>query len=112
MSNQRATLPSSSEFIYAVLDYADKRNGEFHRSEPIREMGDYFNLTPEVRNKRTRQNNKTCVDDRTSWALSNLKNAKLLVSNKPGYFEITNLGREKLATADGEISRAYLLNLE
>lgn len=109
MSTKKSSIPSSSDFIYAILKFADKRTGEFHCSEAREAMARHFNLSPAEKRELTAGGNEVRYKNRTSRAMSNLKlYGDLLRSKRRGYYEITRRGREELKRSNGEITLAYL----
>ena len=109
MSAKKPLVPKSSKFIYAVLEYASERKGEFHRSEAMKWMVKHFELTPAAQREKTKGGHALRYENRTSRAISNLTNHKdLLRRKRPGFYEITARGRKELALSNGEITLAYL----
>ena len=105
-------IPTASRFNYAVLKYANKRGVEFHRSEVMEAMADYFNLSPVARSERTRGGNEFCYKIRTFRALSTFTcYGGLLRRTRLGYYKITDVGRKELKHTSGEtITLHYIKN--
>lgn len=73
MSAKKSSIPSSSDFIYAVLEFASKISGEFHCSEVREAMVRHFDLSPAEKQELTAGGNQARYENRTSRALSNLR---------------------------------------
>lgn len=112
MKGAKRLVPTASRFNYAVLKYASKRGEEFHRSEAIEAMVDYFNLSPAAMRERTREGNEFCYKIRTFRALSTFtRYGALLRRTRLGYYEITDLGKRELNRLSGEtITLHYIQN--
>ena len=108
MGGVNSSVPTMNDFMRPILEYASGRVGEFSLRESVRAMEEHFDLTPEARREMTRAGNVTRVYDRTSWAIMHLGKAGLLRSVRWGYHEITELGREEVASSSEEITASYL----
>ena len=95
---ENSSVPTMNDFMRPILEYADKKGGEFSLREVVEAMADYFDLTPEARDEMTEGGSVTRVYDRTSWSIMHMKKANLLRSVRRGYYEITDLGREELSS--------------
>jgi len=76
--------------------------------EAVGIMGDRFELTEEERNELLPTKSQTRLANRTNWAVSYLVRAELLSRPQRAWFEVTDLGRELLATKPSRIDVKFL----
>lgn len=107
MYGKTLPVPTSNDYIFAVLDWASRR-GEFERREAVDSMVAHFNLSDEAQMERTANGHALRHENRTMRAISNLKNAGFIAWKAPGRYEITDLGRRELATSGGKLTHGYL----
>ena len=112
--SKKSLVPTMNDFMRPILEYAAEKNGDFDRSDAAEAMAKHFNLSPTAKKERTREDNKPCYQDRTSWSICpHLHEAGLLHrtrSARSGYYEITDLGWEELASSNERITTTYLYN--
>jgi len=89
-------IPQFKEFILPTLkQYGD---GEHHAlSDTVERVADAMRIPTEDRNELLPSGKRTRLYDRVSWALTYLKQAKLLELVKRGVHRITTRGRDLLA---------------
>ena len=107
MSTRKSLVPGANEFHSAILEYASKRGRAFHRREAMEAMAKHFKLSPAAKSELTREGHAFRYENRTSRAISDLKNyGELLRRVAPGCYEITEKGKQELAS--GRASLSYL----
>ncbi len=73
-------------------------DGKIYRfREIVARMSEHFGLSDEERRQMLPSGNQALIDNRVGWARFYLKNAGLVKSEKRGYLEISEKGREYLA---------------
>jgi restriction system protein len=75
-------------------------------------MADHFTLTPDERAQMLPSGKAPVIRSRTGWALSYMKQAGLVTSPRRGWYEITPLGRDILATKPDRIDNDFLMRFE
>src|SRR5260221_14774433 len=101
-------IPTHEEAMLPVLRVL--ANGEAqHRRALADAMAEHFALTPEERAQMLPSNKAPVFRSRTGWALSYMKQAGLVGSPKRGFYEITPVGRELLASNPSKIDNDTLL---
>lgn len=87
-------MPSESEVSYPILKIC--YNGRIRHTgvELVKEVADWFNLTPKQREERTAGCNAEKIKDRTKWAVTHLCEAGLMHRPTDGKCEITATGKE------------------
>jgi restriction system protein len=83
-----------------------------HRRTLAERMADHFTLTPDERAQMLPSGKAPVIRSRTGWALSYMKQAGLVTSPRRGWYEITPLGRDILATQPDRIDNDFLMRFE
>lgn len=84
-------------------------DGKEHSIEQAREnMGSFFKLTDEDRKSLLPSGRQTVFSNRVAWAKVYLHHAGLLTSQRRGYFQISERGREALRENPPEINVKFL----
>lgn len=84
-------------------------DGEVRRARDIRSaMADHFDLTPEERDQFLPSGRQRVMDNRVGWALTHLAQAGLLRRPQRGSSQITDAGRQVLATHPERIDMKVL----
>ena len=78
--------------------------GMCKNSEARKRMCEYFHLTEEERSRLLPSGKTTFIDNRTNWAITYMRHARLLESPKRGVFSITERGKRVLASDPQEIT--------
>lgn len=100
-------VPDFEYFIRPTLQIMS--DGKLRSLEEIRSaVNSHFNFTPEELSETTRSGNNTKVNDRTTWALTYLRQAKLVESPQRAFAQITFEGLELLENAPNVITRDFL----
>lgn len=101
-------IPDYQSLMLPVLRIAG--DGNVHRfRDVIESLQQEFNLTDQEKRELLPSGTQSIFDNRVGWARSYLKQAALLISPKRGYFEITDRGKDLLATDVKRIDQALLL---
>lgn len=87
-------------------------DGSEHKfRDAVEQLAAHFEVTAEERNEMLPSGTAPLFDNRVGWAKTYLKQAGLLASPKRGFFLITDLGRQLLASnptrIDGEVLDRY-----
>lgn len=100
-------IPEFEHFILPTLNVLS--NGSLLSLDEIRSaIIAHFGFTEEELNEPTRSGNNTKVNDRTTWALTYLRQAGLAESPKRAFAQITFAGLELLENPPAIITRDYL----
>ena len=100
-------IPDYQTLMLPVLKLAS--DGQDHKfSQAVEELADKFNLTMEERNELLPSGSQAVFNNRVGWARSYLKQAGLLASPKRGFFNITERGKELLATNPSQVNTSVL----
>jgi len=84
-------------------------DGSEHKfSQAVEHLADEFELTTEERNELLPSGSQAVFNNRVGWARSYLKQAGLLTSSKRGFFNITEKGKELLATNPPKVDISVL----
>lgn len=83
-----------------------------HRRALADEMADQFRLTDEERARLLPSGKTPVIRSRTGWALAYLKQAGLVTSPRRGWYEITEAGKETLASHPDRLDNEYLTRFE
>lgn len=84
-------------------------NGRMHVREIRYAMADQFNLTADEREELLPSGRQRRISNRVGWAITDLVQAGVLVRPIRGEVEITDKGREVLASNPDGLTRQYLL---
>ena len=102
-------IPEFEYFIRPTLQTLS--DGKLRSLDEIRSaVYKHFNFTQEELSETTRSGNNTKVNDRTTWALTYLRQAKLVESPKRAFAQITFEGLELLEKAPEVITRDFLFD--
>lgn len=102
-------IPEFEYFIRPTLQILS--DGKLRSLDEIRSaVYTHFNFTPEELSETTRSGNNTKVNDRTTWALTYLRQAKLVESPQRAFAQITFEGLELLEKAPEVITRDFLFD--
>lgn len=99
-------VPDFQTLMRPVLELAAR--GETKISDAVEELSDVFELTETERGELLPSGKQTKMANRVHWARTYLKQAGLLKSPRRGFFEITDAGKEVLATSTEEINSKFL----
>lgn len=100
-------IPEFEHFILPTLTVLS--NGDLLSLDAIRSgVVKYFGFTPDELKETTRSGKNTKVNDRTTWALTYLRQAGLAESPKRAYAQITFAGLELLEEHPTLITRDFL----
>ena len=96
------TIPDYQTIMLPLLEYA--KNGKSNRfSDVIEYLGDKFELTDEEKRELLPSGKQVVFRNRVGWALTYLKKARLLDSQKRGFFQITQRGVDILGEKPDKI---------
>jgi restriction system protein len=88
-------------------------DGELHHRRALADtIADHFKLTVDERAALLPSGKAPVIRSRTGWALTYMKQAGLVQSPRRGWYEITALGREVLATGPNRIDNDFLLRFD
>lgn len=100
-------IPDYQTLMLPVLQLAaDEKVHKF--SHAVEALAERFKLTEEERGELLPSGSQAVFNNRVGWARSYLKQAGLLASPRRGFFTITPLGKELLASNPGRIDAAAL----
>lgn len=100
-------IPDYQTLMLPVLKLA--ADGSEHKfSQAVEQLADEFELTTEERNELLPSGSQAVFNNRVGWARSYLKQAGLLASSKRGFFNITEKGKELLATNPPKVDISVL----
>lgn len=101
------TIPDYQTIMLPLLKYAkDGTNNRF--SDAVENLSDEFGLTDEEKNTKLPSGKQYIFRNRVGWALTYLKKARLLDSQKRGFFQINQRGIDVLAKNPNKIDVNYL----
>jgi len=101
------SIPDYQAFMLPLLRYAS--DGKEHKkSDAVGDLSDEFNLSKEDREALLPSGSQLIVVNRIGWARTYLKKAGLLSAPKRAVFQITDRGRELLATNPKEVKTKTL----
>lgn len=104
-------IPTHEEAMLPVL--VELRDGQLHHRRALADaMADHFKLTESERAAMLPSGKAPVFRSRTGWALSYMKQAGLVHSPRRGWYEITPLGRDALATNPERIDNDYLMQFD
>lgn len=100
-------IPKFNEVMLPILKLCG--DGEIHTNTQVLEkMYEHFKLTPSELEERLPSGTQTLIYNRTQWALTYLRKAKLIENVKRSEFKITPRGQDVLKEKPTEISVKYL----
>jgi len=97
------TVPDYQRLLFPVLNVC-RDEVEHHLQEVIDSLAKEFQLTSAEKNELLPSGKQTRFANRIGWATTYLKKAKLIESTGRGKFQITERGKQFLATNQGYIS--------
>jgi restriction system protein len=104
------SIPDFQTIMLPLLRYA--ADGDEHRvRDGVDALADHFNLTAAEREQLVPSGQQRTFSNRVTWAVSYLKQAKLLDSPARGQFRITHQGATLLASPPERITIAFLSDL-
>lgn len=99
-------MPKYEQIMRPLLEYStDELEHSF--GEAVDYLTEKFQLSETDRNKKTSNGKQSLFRNRVGWAKTYLTNAKLLVSTKRGFFQITEKGVE-IAKSGSQIDKQFL----
>ncbi|MBR8829401.1 MAG: restriction endonuclease [Gomphosphaeria aponina SAG 52.96 = DSM 107014] len=101
------TIPDFQSLMLALLEYAGDKK-EHTLREAVECLSNQLNLTHEQRKELLKSGKQTVFHNRVGWACTYMKKAVLLISNRRGYFQITERGLDVLSSYPGQINIEYL----
>jgi restriction system protein len=101
-------IPEFFYFLRPALEFHE--DGKEHYWQDVQNSAaNLFNLTPDDKAQLIPSGRKTTLSDRVQWALTYLRQAKLLESSRRGHNRITLRGLEYLKRAPDVITQASLM---
>jgi len=100
-------IPDYQSIMLPLLKFAEDKK-EHSVSEAIDYISKLFNLSDEEKRKLLPSGQQPIINNRTGWARTYLKKAKLLEPTKRSYFRITKRGLEVLKKNPPEINVKFL----
>ena len=101
------SIPDYQSILLPLLKLAqDGKEHSLRASADV--IADGFNLTPEERTQLLPSGNQTVFFNRAGWARTYLCKAGLLESNRRGFFQITQRGKDLLAEKPSKITAKSL----
>lgn len=100
------SIPIFEDFLFPFLSFISQ--GDMTTKELRQAMIDYFNLSEEDCELRTRSGNITQLNDRINWARQYLRRAKFVELPSRGVYRISLRGRDYLAS-HGDLRKKDLL---
>ena len=102
-------VPEFEHFILPVLKIVSDF-GTITRADVRKLICDHFNFSEEEKKETTRSGNRTKYEDRCEWALTYLRQAKLISSSERAKYDITESGKQLLNSGIKLVTRDYLIN--
>lgn len=100
-------IPDFQTLMLPLLQFCGDKKIH-NNSEAIEHLAKVFSLTEEEKNEYLPSGTQTVLYNRTTWALFDLKKARLLESKKRGVFQITERGLEVLRQKPEKINLKFL----
>ena len=104
-------IPTLNELHRPVLEIANASTQRLARKEFLDRLTDVFSLTDTDLQEMVSSGRQARMENRTGWAMTNLKKAGLINNPQPGKWEITQTGRDFLANQQGIIKFTDLQKL-
>ena len=104
-------VPTLDELHRPVLEIANSYSHRLSRKEFVERLTDMFSLTDDDLQEMLPSGGQTRIENRTNWAITDLKKASLMDNPMRNQWEITQQGRDFLADQQGVIRLADLQNL-
>ena len=102
-------VPEFEHFIFPVLKIVSDF-GTITRADVRKLICDHFNFSEEEKKETTRSGKRTKYEDRCEWALTYLRQAKLISSPERAKYDITESGKQLLNSGIKLVTRDYLIN--
>lgn len=102
-------VPEFKHFILPVLKIVSDF-GTITRADVRELICEHFNFSEEEKKETTRSGNRTKYEDRCEWALTYLRQAKLISSPERAKYDITESGKQLLNSGIKLVTRDYLIN--
>ena len=102
-------VPEFEHFILPVLKIVSDF-GTITRADVRKLICDHFNFSEEEKKETTRSGKRTKYEDRCEWALTYLRQAKLISSPERAKYDITESGKQLLNSGIKLVTRDYLIN--
>ena len=102
-------VPEFEHFILPVLKIVSDF-GTITRADVRKLICDHFNFSEEEKKETTRSGQRTKYEDRCEWALTYLRQAKLISSPERAKYDITESGKQLLNSGIKLVTRDYLIN--
>jgi len=106
MKTDRHGIPYYYSLMLPVLRAS--ATGERKIGDVVNELADQLNLSEDARSRLLPSGKQTTFANRTHWAKTYLGKARLVTSTRRGHFQITDRGREVLASSPPAIDPSYL----
>ena len=104
-------VPTLDELHRPVLEIANSSSRRLTRKEFVERLTDVFSLTDADLQEMLPSGGQTRIENRTNWAITDLKKAGLMDNPARNQWEITQKGREFLVDMQGMIKFAALHKL-
>ena len=104
-------IPTLDELHRPVLEIANASAQRLARKEFLDRLTHMFSLTDTDLQEMVSSGGQTRMENRTGWAMTDLKKAGLINNPQLGQWEITQMGRDFLASQQGIIKFADLQKL-
>lgn len=96
-------VPKLDELHRPVLEIANASVQRLTRKEFVERLAEKFSLTDTDLQELVHSGKQLRMENRTNWAITDLKKAGLMINPQRGQWEITNEGRDFLASHPGMI---------
>ncbi|HNQ72817.1 MAG TPA: restriction endonuclease [Verrucomicrobiota bacterium] len=100
-------IPDYQELLLPLLQYAGD-GAEHSLRNAVAALADKFQLRDDERRERLPSGQQEVFANRTGWARTYLKKAGLLHSTRRGFFQITDRGRQVLASSPAGMDARFL----
>ena len=104
-------VPTLDELHRPVLEIANSSSRRLSRKEFVERLTDVFSLTDDDLHEMLPSGGQTRIENRTNWAITDLKKAGLMDNPVRNQWEITQQGRDFLTDHQGVIRLSNLENL-
>ncbi|MBI9108902.1 MAG: restriction endonuclease [Spirochaetales bacterium] len=101
------SVPDYQSFMYPLLKYAE--DGAVHKtSQAYEDLALDMELSEEDKSELLPSGAQNVYKNRIGWASTYLKKAGLIMSEKRGFFQITDIGKKVLSSSIDKIDNSYL----
>ena len=104
-------VPTLDELHRPVLEIANSSSHRLTRKEFVERLTDVFSLTDDDLRELVPSGGQTRIENRTNWAITDLKKAGMMDNPIRNQWEITQRGRNYLADQQGTVKFADLQKL-